>query len=38
MANVIEYYIPATFRRPAKRPLKPRGKVIEFCPRTQQSA
>ena len=31
MANVIEFYIPATFRKPAKRPVKGAGKVIDFC-------
>lgn len=38
MANVIEFYIPATFRKPAKRPLKGAGKVVEFCPRARKSA
>jgi len=30
MANVIEFYIPASFRKPAKRPVKRAGKVIDF--------
>ena len=38
MANVIEFYIPATFRKPAKRPVKGAGKVIEFCPPAKKSA
>jgi hypothetical protein len=39
MAKVIEFYIPETFRKPAKWvPATQRGKVIEFRPQLSKSA
>jgi hypothetical protein len=39
MAKVIEFYIPASFRKPLKgAPEQPCGKVIEFCTQTRKSA
>jgi hypothetical protein len=39
MAQVIEFYLPKTFRKPFTRASGPHcGKVIEFCPQTNESA
>jgi len=39
MAKVIEFYVPAIFRKPLKgAPQQPCGKVIEFCTQTRKSA
>lgn len=39
MAKVIEFYTPKNFRKPLKwTPQLQRGKVIEFCMRTEKSA
>jgi hypothetical protein len=39
IAKVIEFYVPAIFRKPLKgAPEQPCGKVIEFCIQTRKSA
>lgn len=39
VANVVEFYIPSTFRRPVKwTPPQQRGKLIEFYPPAKKSA
>jgi hypothetical protein len=39
VANVVEFYIPSTFRKRVKwTPLEQRGKVIEFRPPVKKSA
>jgi hypothetical protein len=40
MAKVIEFYIPARFRKPPAKwiPVEQRGKVLEFVPRLQKTA
>jgi hypothetical protein len=38
MANVIEFYVPKSFRNPLVRPTRPQpGKVIEFCSEAKKS-
>lgn len=39
MAKLIEFYIPANFRKPSRwTPQVDRGKVIEFCLQARKSA
>jgi hypothetical protein len=39
MAKVIEFYVPTIFRRPLKGSWRrQRGKIIQFCTPTKQSA
>jgi hypothetical protein len=40
MAKVIEFYIPARFRKPPAKwiPTEQRGKILEFRPQLQKSA
>jgi hypothetical protein len=39
MEKVVEFYIPASLRKPMKWvPAIDRGKIIEFCPQTKKSA